>query len=386
VPEENPLTESKRILGKILFWDEQLSSDDTVACGTCHRPAFGGADPRAGVHPGTDPGSIDNVAGSPGIVSLDHNGQPVEHPLFGFRQQVTPRLSPSNFGALWANELFWDGRAGGRFLDPLTGDVAIASGGGLENQAIAALSNEAEMAKAGRTWQELAGKLHASRPLALAADFPDDIERALLQRPSYSALFMNAFGNDDMSPVQIAFAIASYQRTLVADQTRWDRFQSGDETAMNQFEKAGWREFQAFHCDACHVPPLFTSNDFFNIGVRKSIYDRARQDVTGDPEDAGDVKVPSLRNVGLRPRFMHTGEFDSLTEALGFYVDVRPSGERDDIPGFGVYNFNFVGFAEQNIRAFIGEALTDPRAANEQFPFDRPTLRSERAANEQDED
>ena len=31
VPEENPITESKRVLGKILFWDEQLSSDDTVA-------------------------------------------------------------------------------------------------------------------------------------------------------------------------------------------------------------------------------------------------------------------------------------------------------------------------------------------------------------------
>ncbi len=36
---ENPVTEQKRVLGKILFWDEQLSSDDTVACGTCHIPA-----------------------------------------------------------------------------------------------------------------------------------------------------------------------------------------------------------------------------------------------------------------------------------------------------------------------------------------------------------
>ncbi len=43
---ENPITEQKSVLGKILFWDEQLSSDDTVACGTCHIPAAGGADPR----------------------------------------------------------------------------------------------------------------------------------------------------------------------------------------------------------------------------------------------------------------------------------------------------------------------------------------------------
>jgi hypothetical protein len=46
VPAENPITEPKRVLGKILFWDEQLSSDGTVACGTCHRPSAGGADPR----------------------------------------------------------------------------------------------------------------------------------------------------------------------------------------------------------------------------------------------------------------------------------------------------------------------------------------------------
>ena len=64
VPPENPLTEEKRVLGKILFWDEQLSSDDTVACGSCHRPGAGGADPRAGLHPGREPGSVDDVAGS----------------------------------------------------------------------------------------------------------------------------------------------------------------------------------------------------------------------------------------------------------------------------------------------------------------------------------
>ncbi len=54
VPDENPVTEAKRILGKILFWDEQLSSDNTVACGTCHKPGIGGADDRLGVNPGID--------------------------------------------------------------------------------------------------------------------------------------------------------------------------------------------------------------------------------------------------------------------------------------------------------------------------------------------
>ena len=43
VPSENPITEEMRALGKILFWDEQLSGDDTVSCGTCHSNGRSGA-------------------------------------------------------------------------------------------------------------------------------------------------------------------------------------------------------------------------------------------------------------------------------------------------------------------------------------------------------
>lgn len=377
VPEENPVTEAKRVLGKILFWDEQLSSDDTVACGTCHIIAAGGADPRSGTNPGARPGSFDDVAGSPGIASLDNAGMPREHPVFGFGKQVTPRLSPSNFGALWASELFWDGRAGGRFVDPRTGETAIANGGALENQALEALSNDTEMAKAGRSWDELAAEIREVRPLALASNLPKDVADALAKNASYPDLFKAAFGNDDLSPVQIGFALATYQRTLVADQTPWDRYVAGDEDALTENEIAGWEAFQFLHCDACHVPPLFTSNEFFNIGMRRAEFDLGRQVVTGDVEDAGDFKVPSLRNVGLRSRFMHTGEFKTLPATIQMYVDSVPSPERDKIPGFGNYSFNFFGNSQSTIRAFLENGLTDPRVRDERFPFDRPTLRSE---------
>ncbi len=46
-PPENPVTESKVLLGQALFWDEHLSSTRSVACGTCHIPAAGGSDPRS---------------------------------------------------------------------------------------------------------------------------------------------------------------------------------------------------------------------------------------------------------------------------------------------------------------------------------------------------
>ena len=91
VSPENPLTEEKRVLGKILFWDEQLSSDDTVACGTCHIPAAGGADPRFAAHPGPDGlfGTEDDTIGSAGIVHRNVSNEPVVDPFFG---TVAPAL------------------------------------------------------------------------------------------------------------------------------------------------------------------------------------------------------------------------------------------------------------------------------------------------------
>lgn len=378
VPLENPITEPKRVLGKILFWDEQLSSDGSVACGTCHRPAVGGADPRTARHPGVDKGTIDDVHGSPGIVALGRDGKPLSHPVFGDQPQVTERLAPSNFTALWAEELFWDGRAHSGLEDPVTGKVAIAHGGALENQTLIALMNPAEMAKAGRTWAELVTDVQRARPLALATELPPDTAAAIVKSPTYHALFTAAFGNATITPVRIAFAIATYQRTLVSDRTAWDRFDAGDASALSSRALYGWRAFQNFHCNACHTPPLFTNNEFFQVGLRRADFDRGRENVTHDPEDAGEMKVPSLRNVALRPRLMHTGEFTNLGAAIRFYVNTLALPERDGIPGAGLYTFNMSQIDESDLREFIATALTDPRVRDETFPFDRPVLHSER--------
>jgi cytochrome c peroxidase len=383
VPAENPLTEPKRVLGKILFWDEQLSSNGTVACGTCHRPANGGGDPRSGRHPGVDKGTIDDVRGSPGIVALDRSGAPRQHALFGHEPQITPRLAPSNFGALWAPELFWDGRAHGRVTDPFTGATVIAAGGALENLALAVLMNDAEMAKSGRSWRDVVTDVERARPLALATNWPADVAAAIAAAPTYSELFAAAFGDRKITPVRIAFALASYQRTLVADQTLWDRFAAGNTSALTGRVLSGWRAMQNFRCTACHKPPSFTNDEFFQIGLRRADFDHGRENVTHDAEDAGEMKVPSLRNAALRSRFMHTGEFTNLGAAIAFYVTTLALPERDGIPGAGLYTFNMSQIDESDIREFLTIALTDSRVRDETFPFDRPTLRSERttAAN-----
>jgi cytochrome c peroxidase len=380
VPAENPVTEPKRVLGKMLFWDEQLSSDSSIACGTCHRPAQGGADPRVGRNPGVDKGTIDDVLGSPGIVTLDRDGRPIPNPRFGTGPQITPRAAPSNFGALWANEVFWDGRAGSRVTDPLTGATAVASGGALENQVLSALVASGEMAKRDRSWADVIETVERASPLALASNLPKDVEVARAARATYPALFEAAFGDSTVTPIRIAFAIATYERTLVSDQTPWDRYEAGDASAISGRALYGWRALQAFHCTACHTPPLFTNNQFFEIGVRRAALDLGRELVTHDPADAGDMKVPTLRNAALLPRLMHTGGFGNLGAAIAFYISSPALPERDGIPGFGLYTFNMSQIDVADMREFIEHALVDPRVRDETFPFDRPMLRSERLA------
>jgi len=142
-PPGNPVTTAKANLGKALFWDEQLSSTRTMACGSCHQATRGGSAPRSvllsahATHPGIDGvrGTPDDILGSPGVILNQPEGSFAWSPVFGLDEQVTGRLAPSFINAAYAPLLFWDGRAGQTFLDPQTGAVVLSNGGALENQA-----------------------------------------------------------------------------------------------------------------------------------------------------------------------------------------------------------------------------------------------------------
>jgi len=375
-PLENPIDADKAVLGKILFWDEQLSSDNSIACGTCHLTERGGADERKGRHPGFDGifETPDDVFGSLGVVRRDSNGVPVADPLFGSDTQVTGRSAPPFFGGLWDPSAFWDGRAEGSFLDPLTGNVVIPSGGALEIQALAPILSDVEMAKEGRTWAEVVAKLHVAPPLALATDLPPDVATALANAPTYPDLFEAAFPDAAINPVNIAFAIATYERTLVADQTPWDAFIAGDIGAMSPQQAAGWQTFQGTACAICHAPPVFTTGRFNNVGLRAVFEDVGRQGATGNFFDRGRFKVPTLRNVGARPKFMHTGEIPSVSGVVDFYQPTTlhfPDNQDPRVPVF------IPPAQRPALVDFLENGLSDPRVAAREFPFDRPTLWSE---------
>lgn len=382
-PPENPVTAEKAILGKILFWDEQLSSDGSISCGTCHIPSQGGSDPRLGpeaIHPGPDglAGTADDVVGSPGVIGTNAFGHYAPKPGVGLGVQVTGRHSPSNLTAAYFDELFWDGRAKPKLVDPDTGLVAITAGGALESQSLGPFISDVEMSDMGWTFDALEERIASVRPLALASDFPRDIEAALAVSSKYPDLFQAAFGTPEITAVRIAFALATYQRTLIPNQTPWDNFMRGDLTAMTQQQLAGMNAFNTTGiCAVCHTPPLFSNGDYHSLALRPSSEDPGRFSVTNNPADLGKFKTPSLRNVALRGRYFHTGTntIPTLRGSVAFYSGSGAFDNLDPVLNGLVIPDNDI----DDMTAFM-EALTDPRVAAEVYPFDRPRLRSERVS------
>jgi len=383
IPPQNPQTAEKAVLGKMLFWDEQLSSDGTMACGTCHMPGHGGSDPRAGgpaLNPGPDGVFLtpDDIFGSPAMHGSNSFGHFVEDAEYGFDAKATDRYAPSMVAAAYFPELFWDGRASGTFVDPLTGSVVIPQGGALESQSLGPILSDVEMAWSGRSWSEVTDRLADAEPMAMATDLTPDMASALSLNGSYPALFDAAFGSTEITPVRIAFALAAYQRTLIPDQSKFDRVMRNQANFTPQ-ENNGFGAFrsQGSRCNQCHSGSLFSDGQYHNLGLRPIGEDNGRRGVTGQFGDRGRFKTPSLRNVDLRSRFFHTGApgIDNLNDVMVFYNnDGGQFGQNKDPL---LNNLNVPGNVRPDLVAFL-RTLTDPRVANETAPFDRPTLWSER--------
>jgi cytochrome c peroxidase len=384
-PVDNIYTQSKATLGKILFWEEQISSNNSVACGTCHRPGAGGSDPRAseplslGAGPNGIFGDADDVHGGRGIPRCSSTGTAKSDAVYANRAQVTTRRPPSNLDAMFFTSLFWDGRAGPEFADPLTQTVLLSKGGSLENQSMFSPLSDVEMTCEGASWQAVSAKLQTAIPLKLAKSLPADIVDAFATRKTYADLFDLSFGTPTVNPADIALAIATYERTLTSNQTPWDAFNGGDKTALTPAQQHGLSLFNTkAKCNQCHVPPLFTDDLYHNIGSTDPSLDPGRASITKDPADLGKMKTPSLRNVGLRLSggLLHSGNAAGKTmgSLLASYngggavkvhldADIAPLQLSDD--------------ELTDLTDFIENGLTDSRAKGELPPFDRPRLSTE---------
>ncbi|HYD00735.1 MAG TPA: cytochrome c peroxidase [Phycisphaerales bacterium] len=384
-PPGNPVTEPKRLLGKTLFWDEQLSSSNTVSCGTCHTPEAGGGDPRRARNAGADlvMHTADDVFGSPGLIGADedNNFSPVQWGGVMFASQVTVRSSNSAYMGAYSPLNFWDGRAGPALVDPVTEEVVLAVGAALEAQSLQPPVSTVEMAHFGRSWPQILDKLATAQPLALADQLPPDLAADLAAKPGYPALFERAFGTPGITAPRVAMALATYQRTLIPNQTPWDRYVAGEAGALTPLQFQGLAVFNSpeARCADCHAGNRFTNNLFHNIGVRPAGEDPGRESVTGAPWDLGKFRTPTLRNVGLRGSFFHNGQAQTLREVVDFYS--RASGAAPRFEGNldpAVLGISITPEQTDALVDFMAGALTDPRVAAAQFPFDKPRLWSQR--------
>jgi cytochrome c peroxidase len=381
-PPGNDVTEAKANLGKALFWDEQLSSPRTIACGTCHQSPAGGSDPRSApedmrsTHPGLDGifATDDDVTGSPGVPLSGEDGTYQWETSFGIRPQVTGRRGMSAINAAYAPELFWDGRAGGEFRDPISDDVVLTTGAALESQVLGPPLSTAEMGHIGRNWNDVATRVASSKPLALSPNVPSALE-AWIDGRDYPALFAEAFGSEAVTPARIAMAIATYERTLWSGQTPFDAFNGGNPAALTQQERRGEQVFRQVGCARCHGGPLLTDQQFHNTGVRPAAEDQGRFSVTGRNGDRGAFRTPTLRNVELRAPYFHNGRSATLESAIDFYDrggDADAPNKDDRIVPLGL-----TPQQKADLAAFLRRPLTDPRVAAGTAPFDRPALYSE---------
>lgn len=377
VPAGNPITVAKTLLGKALFFEEQMSSSRTMACATCHIFSAGGSDPRAdrsdSIHPGLDGrvGTADDIHGSKGQINSLTSGKYQRSNSFGLREQVTGRRAPTVINAAFARRLFWDGRADEVFRGPITNQVVLNDDAALESQAVGPPVSDVEMCSVGDTWTEVMTRIKNARPLALATNIPAPLA-AFIGTKSYPELFNVAFGTTAVTPKLIAFAIATYERTLISNQSAFDDFQRGNQNALNASQRRGFDLFRQ-RCDACHEGPLTTDHRFRNTGVRPIIEDNGRQGVTNQRDDRGKFKTPTIRNVELRAPYFHNGQMETLMDVVDFY---NRGGDFNDNKNRQVQRLGWNRGQRQDVVNFM-LALTDPRVRNETGPFTRPRLYTE---------
>jgi cytochrome c peroxidase len=383
VPPGNSVTAAKATLGRTLFWDEQLSSTRTVACGTCHFSSNGGSDARSLVNnpratnPGPDLvfGTADDIFASPGVPINNADGTYNWSFQWGFGEQVTTRKSKSYIDAGYSPLLFWDGRATGSFTDPLSGALLLPVGAALESQVISPPVSASEMAHIGRNWVDVAARITTSKPLALSPSVPAPLSEWIGGR-SYPDLFSEAFGSPEVTPARIAMAIATFERTLYSDRTPFDAAIS-QIAALTAEEARGQQIFNGpGRCNTCHVGSLFTDNQFHNIGLRPQTEDPGRYAITGDINQLGEFRTVSLRNVELRAPYMHFGHFATLNDVVDFYN----RGGDFDAPNIDHSRIRPLGLTAQqrsDLVSFLRRPLTDPRVSAGISQFSRPSLYTE---------
>jgi cytochrome c peroxidase len=225
----------------------------------------------------------------------------------------------------------------------------------------------------------------------------DELPDELASDPEYVRLFAAAYG--EISAESIVFALASFERTLVSSNSRYDHFLRG-EARLSDLEEHGRKLFMAHpdvkvslrggNCIDCHSQFLTSGfNTSFDGFANNGLDDDANlapglAEVTGRDEHRGLFKTPTLRNIALTAPYMHDGRFNTLEEVLDHYNEgikasstlsplIREAGN-DELKPSDRISLNLTEDEQTAIIAFLHTLtderfVTDPRFSN---PFPEP--------------
>jgi cytochrome c peroxidase len=185
----------------------------------------------------------------------------------------------------------------------------------------------------------------------------DGVVKRVQADPKYLALFKKAWGTDQINIDLVAKSIASFERTVLAGDSPFDRFYYGhDKKALSPAAQRGLKIFtnpKKANCEVCHTigktSALFTDNKFHNLGIgadtRGNLNDVGRFSQTKRDEDMGAFKTPTLRNLAHRAPFMHDGSFPTVKDALAHYIG---GGNMNDHLDKQIHALDFLTFDERD--------------------------------------
>ncbi|MBK5279395.1 MAG: hypothetical protein JJE09_11095 [Bacteroidia bacterium] len=339
-------TDQQVTLGRVLFYDPRLSVNNSVSCGSCHKQALAFSDNTQFSRGFENRVTARNSMPIQNIISFVFQptlGKTESDPVIPFDSipngQNQPAgylpgvVSPPDF-FLKSSSLFWDGRETE-----------------LESMVTRPIMNHIEMG------------IHDLEMLA----------KKLSIIPEYQPLFIVAFGEEEITSRHLALGLSSFLLSIRSNQSKFDRVFNpninGVSTSLSTIEEQGrGLFFNKFNCNSCHE-----LNGFANIGLDAVAQDVGQSLVTGNPQDAGKFKIPSLRNVQLTGPYMHDGRFNTLEDVLDHYsTGIRNSTNLDfRLRGLDgkAKQLNISASEKKAIIAFLNtltdyEMTTDPKLSN----------------------
>ena len=285
-------------LGKMLFFDPNLSKNRTQSCATCHNPNSGFIDNR------------ENGIG--GMVSLGDDGK-------SLGDRNTPTASYASFSPHFYYDVKKKVYKGGQFWDGREKDLKGQAGGPPLN------------------------------PIEMGMSSKKEVVTRLKENKEYVEIFQKIYGKDIFKNHNKAYeamskAIASFETTkeFAPFDSKYDRYLRG-EYEMTQKEELGKALFFSnnnTNCAVCHIlkgedkeGETFTNYEYHNIGVpsNKVLFEKgvvkvgfkdiglAKNPKAKSKENEGKFKVPTLRNIAITAPYMHNGVFKDLRTVIAFY-------------------------------------------------------------------